>query len=471
MPPVIEVNGELKPIDSPTRLPQLQSSQPQQRLASPSAPASLGAEVGFDLSRPLEYCNQVLSQLRAAQNRPEDLAAMTPAQLKEEKVLVKRLLRQFDATFKEKHGKLVRSHPKTRVDDFRASVSTDSEPRLQPSKPQKEPLRPLYMRYRELTKLVGDPADDDNLSGTTTTTTTDQPARSDSPKPTPVPAPASPKVLSTSGGTSALAHGYRYCAFDTLANPVRVHGARWRRSSARVADTREQGIQGDEAREEKAPASIASVPERIHCSTWTQGPISRGSVAGSKRIRALQSTLFACPNKQRLLFRTTLTFFTLCGVPCAGAKGLVGCNGAASTTRAVDRTHTYPLAMVSTHSYRILSYRIVSYRIVSFVYRSAWIVVHFHTARTHTPRAYRAHYARSFTLPPICFGITLPPTHPPHSPYLSHRMYHLRLARHRRLVVVLLLPHQCLPSRTITPAHIHSHTNPRSYLICLDESK
>jgi hypothetical protein len=92
---VIEVNGEIKVAE-----PKLQ------RTASASSSVT-HIDGEFDFNAPLDYCTQILAQNRKAQNRPESPQQMTQAQLKEERVVVKRLLRQFDAAFKERTGQLV----------------------------------------------------------------------------------------------------------------------------------------------------------------------------------------------------------------------------------------------------------------------------------------------------------------------------------------------------------------------------
>jgi len=82
------------------------------------------------LESPLEYATQIIVEMAAAAGRPMDISLMTPEQQREEKIAVKRQLRNFDLAFKSKFGHL-------------------------PTKNDKEPLRPLYQRYRDLSKLTG----------------------------------------------------------------------------------------------------------------------------------------------------------------------------------------------------------------------------------------------------------------------------------------------------------------------------
>ena len=95
----------------------------------PDLNASNYLDAEFDLSEPLQFSLQILSIARAESNRPEDINMMTPDQLLSEKVIVKRQLRIFDTTFKSKFSRL-------------------------PTKKEKEPLRTLYNRYREISTLL-----------------------------------------------------------------------------------------------------------------------------------------------------------------------------------------------------------------------------------------------------------------------------------------------------------------------------
>eukprot|EP01096_Ripella_sp_DP13-Kostka_P012890 TRINITY_DN5474_c0_g1_i2.p1 TRINITY_DN5474_c0_g1~~TRINITY_DN5474_c0_g1_i2.p1 ORF type:complete len:522 (+),score=188.24 TRINITY_DN5474_c0_g1_i2:231-1796(+) len=83
----------------------------------------------FDLARPLQHAMSLLNVDRQKCARGADCSTMNPLQLKAEKAAVKRILRNFDVSFKEKHGHL-------------------------PTKADKEPLRPLYQQYRELTQII-----------------------------------------------------------------------------------------------------------------------------------------------------------------------------------------------------------------------------------------------------------------------------------------------------------------------------
>jgi len=85
--------------------------------------------VDYDLARPLAYASRQLERMRTSANRPADVDHMSNVQLREEKAAVKRVLRNFDIAFKSLNG-------------------------VSPNKQEKEPLRPLYDRYRSLSKLV-----------------------------------------------------------------------------------------------------------------------------------------------------------------------------------------------------------------------------------------------------------------------------------------------------------------------------
>lgn len=78
---------------------------------------------------PLDQANDNLSRIRKEYNRPLDPNQMSPKELHEEKSAIKQQLRNFDQNFKEEKGYL-------------------------PKKSDREIMRPLYQRYREIKALM-----------------------------------------------------------------------------------------------------------------------------------------------------------------------------------------------------------------------------------------------------------------------------------------------------------------------------
>jgi hypothetical protein len=64
-------------------------------------------EPEFDLDAPLEFATQIIVDMAAAAGRPMDISLMTPEQQRDEKIAVKRQLRNFDFAWKAKYGVLV----------------------------------------------------------------------------------------------------------------------------------------------------------------------------------------------------------------------------------------------------------------------------------------------------------------------------------------------------------------------------
>lgn len=129
--------GEGVPEAAGLKLPparRIAASTPSPKRISAMGPILMTPEMeqevrNFDLLHPLQHAMSALSADRLKDNRPANVSAMSPAQIKAEKSSVKRILRNFDIAFKEKNGSL-------------------------PTKADKEPLRPLYQQYRDLNQAI-----------------------------------------------------------------------------------------------------------------------------------------------------------------------------------------------------------------------------------------------------------------------------------------------------------------------------
>eukprot|EP00761_Pharyngomonas_kirbyi_P000919 gb/GECH01000920.1/.p1 GENE.gb/GECH01000920.1/~~gb/GECH01000920.1/.p1 ORF type:complete len:682 (+),score=206.72 gb/GECH01000920.1/:1-2046(+) len=86
-------------------------------------------DVGLD--QPLEGVQRRISLQRRRQGRSYDISNMSYDQVQQEKSLVKRELRNYDKLFAQKYGR-------------------------EPNKNEKEPLRPLYHRYKQLKREIPD---------------------------------------------------------------------------------------------------------------------------------------------------------------------------------------------------------------------------------------------------------------------------------------------------------------------------
>lgn len=85
--------------------------------------------VMINLKQPLETLSKRIRFFRKKANRPNDITQMNFMELRLEKRLIKKELKSFDQVFKYKNGKY-------------------------PGKTEKEPLRPLYNRYRHVKKRI-----------------------------------------------------------------------------------------------------------------------------------------------------------------------------------------------------------------------------------------------------------------------------------------------------------------------------
>ncbi|KAL0207143.1 hypothetical protein P9112_012854 [Eukaryota sp. TZLM1-RC] len=80
---------------------------------------------------PLEVLNYRLAAIRIEEKRPSDMNLMNLEQKKQEKTAIKRELRNFDLNFEQKYGR-------------------------EPSREDKEIMRPLYHRYKSIGKMIDD---------------------------------------------------------------------------------------------------------------------------------------------------------------------------------------------------------------------------------------------------------------------------------------------------------------------------
>ena len=107
--------GEGVPEAAGLKLPparRIAASTPSPKRISAMGPILMTPEMeqevrNFDLLHPLQHAMSALSADRLKDNRPANVSAMSPAQIKAEKSSVKRILRNFDIAFKEKNGSLV----------------------------------------------------------------------------------------------------------------------------------------------------------------------------------------------------------------------------------------------------------------------------------------------------------------------------------------------------------------------------
>lgn len=86
----------------------------------------------LNIADPLPNVQQRIALRRTREGRPDDIAKMTLEELKEEKSLIKKELRNFDKMFEENRGQ-------------------------EPAKRDKEPLREVYKRYKLLKSLIASP--------------------------------------------------------------------------------------------------------------------------------------------------------------------------------------------------------------------------------------------------------------------------------------------------------------------------
>eukprot|EP00002_Diphylleia_rotans_P027704 TRINITY_DN5564_c0_g1_i1.p1 TRINITY_DN5564_c0_g1~~TRINITY_DN5564_c0_g1_i1.p1 ORF type:complete len:586 (+),score=102.44 TRINITY_DN5564_c0_g1_i1:60-1817(+) len=99
-------------------------------LGQQSSVQSVGTNQSW-IESPLSVAERRLAEDRKKDCRPEDIRKMNAAQLCDEKAAIKKELRVFDLAFFEKNGR-------------------------EPLKSEKEVLRPLYQKYKELKSLIGD---------------------------------------------------------------------------------------------------------------------------------------------------------------------------------------------------------------------------------------------------------------------------------------------------------------------------